>query len=83
MFSCSFPFLSCSFWLLCCLLHATAEVHICQTESLAVQWSVDVAATGSVSEGPLGVAGKDDCAVYRRSEEISFVSVLLKCCIHL
>lgn len=35
--------------------------------------------TGSVAEGPLGVAGKGGCAAPWSSEEVSFLPRLLKC----
>lgn len=59
-----------------CMLQQKSKENQCSTfvsQSLAVQQSVDVAVTDSVSEGPLGVAGKDDCAVHWSSEEVSFV----------
>lgn len=74
-FPCSFYSLSCLYWLLYFLLHATAKVQL--KPELHICLDRQVCFTGSVAEGPLGVAGKGDYAVPWSSEEVSFPSRLL------
>ena len=75
-FSCSFPSLSCSFWLLYYLLHATANV---QGKTSAPHLSARAFGTSTVCRLScyrhcFKIAGEDDCAVHWSSEEISFLS---------